>query len=107
MNISPLAQSLFVGAGVMLLAGSRSYYYVDGGHKAVLFSRFGGVKPDIYNEGLHLRIPIVHKPIIYSIRSRPTKIGSPTGTYLFYTFYFYQILLLNNFKTILLMLNFI
>jgi len=80
MNISPLAQSLFVGAGVMLLAGSRSYYYVDGGHKAVLFSRFGGVKPDIYNEGLHLRIPIVHKPIIYSIRSRPTKIGSPTGT---------------------------
>ena len=81
MNLSP--QSLFIGAGAMLFAVTRSSYYsVDGGHKAVIFSRFGGVKPDIYNEGLHLKIPWVHKPIIYSIRSRPTKIGSPTGTFL-------------------------
>lgn len=28
---------------------------VDGGHRGIMFSRIGGVKPDIYAEGLHFR----------------------------------------------------
>ncbi|VDM02970.1 unnamed protein product [Schistocephalus solidus] len=45
-----------------------------------MFSRIGGVKPDIYPEGLHFRIPWFQYPIIYDIRSRPHKITSPTGS---------------------------
>ena len=28
---------------------------VDGGHRAIIFSRLGGVQPGIYAEGLHFR----------------------------------------------------
>ena len=30
-------------------------FLVDGGHRAIIFSRIGGVRPDIYPEGLHFR----------------------------------------------------
>jgi prohibitin 2 len=53
---------------------------VDGGHRAIIFSRLGGVQKDIMTEGLHFRIPWFHYPIIYDIRSRPKKISSPTGS---------------------------
>lgn len=53
---------------------------VDGGHRAIIFSRLGGIQNDIYSEGLHFRIPWFQYPIIYDIRSRPRKISSPTGS---------------------------
>ncbi|KAH8291351.1 hypothetical protein KR054_010952 [Drosophila jambulina] len=53
---------------------------VDGGHRAIIFSRLGGIQNDIYSEGLHVRIPWFQYPIIYDIRSRPRKISSPTGS---------------------------
>jgi len=28
---------------------------VEGGHRAIIFSRIGGVQPDVYREGLHFR----------------------------------------------------
>ena len=28
---------------------------VEGGHRAIIFSRIGGIQPDIYREGLHFR----------------------------------------------------
>ncbi|XP_031781879.1 prohibitin-2 isoform X1 [Nasonia vitripennis] len=59
---------------------SQSMYTVDGGHRAIIFSRLGGVQKDIMTEGLHFRIPWFHYPIIYDIRSRPRKISSPTGS---------------------------
>lgn len=55
-------------------------YTVEGGHRAIIFSRLGGVQPEIYTEGLHFRMPWFHYPIIYDIRSRPRKISSPTGS---------------------------
>ncbi|VUZ54734.1 unnamed protein product [Hymenolepis diminuta] len=72
------------GSGVLGLAGlgllgygvKESFYTVDGGHRAIMFSRIKGVKPDIYPEGLHFR----QYPIIYDIRSKPRKITSPTGS---------------------------
>merc|ERR1739838_36553 len=45
-----------------------------------MFSRLGGVKKEIYDEGLHLRIPWLHYPIIFNIRSKPSRHGSPTGS---------------------------
>nr|CAX75146.1 Prohibitin-2 (B-cell receptor-associated protein BAP37) [Schistosoma japonicum] len=55
-------------------------HIVDGGHRAIMFSRIGGVQDEIYPEGLHFRIPWFQYPIIYDIRSRPRKITSPTGS---------------------------
>lgn len=53
---------------------------VEAGHRAIMFSRLGGIQKDIMTEGLHFRIPWFHYPIIYDIRSRPRKISSPTGS---------------------------
>lgn len=41
---------------------------VEGGQRAVLFSRIGGTQRDVYGEGLHFRIPWFQYPIIYDIR---------------------------------------
>ncbi|KAK0175172.1 hypothetical protein PV327_008945 [Microctonus hyperodae] len=59
---------------------SQSMYTVEAGHRAIIFSRVGGVQKDIMTEGLHFRIPWFQYPIIYDIRSRPRKIASPTGS---------------------------
>jgi len=58
----------------------QSMYTVEGGHRAIIFSRIGGVQKDIFAEGLHFRVPWFQYPIIYDIRSRPRKISSPTGS---------------------------
>jgi len=41
---------------------------VDGGHRAIMFSRLGGIKDGTYSEGLHFRVPWFEYPIIYDIR---------------------------------------
>jgi len=77
-----------LGLGVKLLAAGvagvyglqQSMYTVEGGHRAIVFSRLGGIQDDIMSEGLHFRIPWFQYPIIYDIRSRPRKITSPTGS---------------------------
>jgi len=81
------------GGAVVAIAGlagaayalQNAMYTVDGGHRAIMFSRFGlggkpGIQDDIMIEGLHLRIPWFQYPIIYDIRSRPRKMSSPTGS---------------------------
>jgi len=75
-----------IGVGFIAAAAGAAYgiyqslYTVDGGHRAIIFSRIGGIQPDIYKEGLHFRIPWFQYPIIYDIRTRPRKISSPTGS---------------------------
>ncbi|XP_041378574.1 prohibitin-2-like [Gigantopelta aegis] len=71
---------LLAVAGGLVYGASQAFYTVDGGHRAIIFSRIGGVQEDIYHEGLHFRIPWFQYPIIYDIRSRPRKITSPTGS---------------------------
>ena len=56
------------------------YMLVDGGHRAVIFDRFQGVKPDVIGEGTHFMIPWLHRPIIFDIRTRPRSVPSVTGT---------------------------
>lgn len=79
-------RGLGTGLKVLAVAGaaayglSQSFYTVEGGHRAIIFSRIGGIQPDIYSEGLHFRIPWFHYPVIYDIRARPRKITSPTGS---------------------------
>jgi len=72
--------SLLIGAGLAAFGVKESVYTVDGGHRAIIFSRLGGIQPDVYSEGLHFRVPWFQYPIIYDIRARPRRISSPTGS---------------------------
>jgi len=72
--------TLIAAAGGLAYGLYQSMYTVEGGHRAIIFSRIGGVQNDIYKEGLHFRVPWFHYPIIYDIRARPRKISSPTGS---------------------------
>lgn len=69
-----------VGAGLLGYGINQSMYNVDGGHRAIIFSRIGGIQQGVYSEGLHFRIPWFQYPIIYDIRARPRRIMSPTGS---------------------------
>lgn len=77
---------LGLGLKVLAIGGaavyglSQSMYTVEGGHRAIMFSRIGGIQKDVMAEGLHFRMPWFQYPIIYDIRSRPRKISSPSGS---------------------------
>ncbi|KAJ6559110.1 hypothetical protein DFH09DRAFT_1161935 [Mycena vulgaris] len=66
-----------IAGGVALNA---SLFNVDGGHRAIKYTRLHGVKNDIYNEGTHINIPWFETPIIFDIRAKPRNIASLTGT---------------------------
>ena len=53
---------------------------MDGGHRAVIFDRFKGVRPNVIGEGTHFIVPWVQKPIIFDIRSRPRSVPTITGS---------------------------
>eukprot|EP00731_Ephydatia_muelleri_P015253 Em0008g973a len=53
---------------------------VEGGHRAIIFSRISGVQNNVLPEGIHFRIPWFQYPIIYDVRSRPKLLVSPTGS---------------------------
>ena len=53
---------------------------VDGGHRAVIFDRFSGVKKEVVGEGTHFYVPWVQRPIMYDIRSRPRNVPVITGS---------------------------
>lgn len=58
----------------------KTLFLVDGGHRAVIFDRFQGVKPDVIGEGTHFMIPWLQRPILFDIRTRPRSVPSSTGT---------------------------
>ena len=64
----------------MFFQFSLFLFLVEGGQRAIIFSRLGGIQEDIMTEGLHFRMPWFQYPLIYDIRSRPRKITSPTGS---------------------------
>jgi len=55
-------------------------FTVEGGHRAIMFNRIGGIQKQVFPEGLHFRLPWFQYPVIFDIRSRPRKISSPTGS---------------------------
>ncbi|PIK41689.1 putative prohibitin-2 [Apostichopus japonicus] len=71
---------LLIGAGALAYGVKESLYTVQGGQRAIIFSRIGGLQNTIYREGLHFRIPWFQYPIIYDIRAKPRRISSPTGS---------------------------
>lgn len=68
-----------VMAGVATL-GYNSLFTVQPGQSAVLWNRLKGTKREVYENGMHVRVPFLDYPAIYDIRSKPKMIKSPTGT---------------------------
>lgn len=53
---------------------------MEGGHRAIKYTRVGGVGKEIYSEGTHLRIPWFETPVDYDVRAKPRNVASLTGT---------------------------
>ncbi|KAL6244904.1 Prohibitin-2, subunit of the prohibitin complex (Phb1p-Phb2p) [Rhinocladiella similis] len=69
-----------IGLGIAGVVLSNSIFNVDGGHRAIKYTRISGVSKEIYNEGTHLRIPWFETPIDYDVRAKPRNVASLTGT---------------------------
>lgn len=76
----------FAGLGGLLLLGGVSLFAqnalfnVDGGQRAIVYSRLNGVQPTIYNEGTHFIVPWLQRPVVYDVRAKPRNVASLTGT---------------------------
>ncbi|PIL22344.1 hypothetical protein GSI_15032 [Ganoderma sinense ZZ0214-1] len=79
-------RGFFTGSGLLLalvgggLALNASLFNVDGGHRAIKYTRLHGVKEEVYPEGTHFMVPWFETPIVYDIRAKPRNIASLTGT---------------------------
>lgn len=71
-----------IGIGLAVAGGvvNTALYNVDGGHRAVIFDRFAGVRANVVGEGTHFIIPWVQRPIIFDIRSQPRSVPTITGS---------------------------
>ena len=71
-----------LGVGLALAGGvvQSALFNVDGGHRAVIFDRFQGIKNQVVGEGTHFMIPWVQRPILFDIRARPKNVPSVTGS---------------------------
>jgi prohibitin 2 len=107
---APGPKGVGAGLGGLILLGSAAFlannalFNVDGGHRAIKYTRIGGVKQEIYAEGsctemnqtilvvesisdannrrtgTHIKIPWFETPIDYDVRAKPRNIASLTGT---------------------------
>lgn len=71
---------VLVGAGALVYGATHSLFNVEGGHRAIVFNRLGGIKEKVYPEGTHLMVPWLERPIIYDVRDRPHVIQSTSGS---------------------------
>ncbi|KAL3419211.1 SPFH domain/Band 7 family protein [Phlyctema vagabunda] len=82
----PSPKGLFTGIGGLVLlggavvVGQNALFNVDGGHRAIKYTRVGGVSKEIYSEGTHFKIPWFETPIDYDVRAKPRNVASLTGT---------------------------
>jgi prohibitin 1 len=71
-------------AGVLSIGAftaSQCLYNVDGGERAVMFDSLrGGIRDDVRGEGTHFLIPVIQRPIVIDVRTKPREIPSVTGT---------------------------
>ncbi|KAI8642561.1 prohibitin-2 [Parasitella parasitica] len=59
---------------------NASLFNVDGGYRAIKYTRLFGVQNQVYNEGTHFMIPWFETPVIYDVRAKPRNVASLTGT---------------------------
>jgi len=69
--------------GAIVLSGlflNNFIFVVDGGERALKMDALRGLQPGTYGEGMHFRIPIIHKIIKFEVRSRVNLVAAETGT---------------------------
>ncbi|KAK4498525.1 hypothetical protein PRZ48_011183 [Zasmidium cellare] len=82
----PGPRGALTGIGGLILLGGGVWFFnnalfnVEGGHRAIKYTRIGGVGKDIYSEGTHIRIPWFETPVDYDVRAKPRNVASLTGT---------------------------
>ncbi|EKD20658.1 prohibitin [Drepanopeziza brunnea f. sp. 'multigermtubi' MB_m1] len=82
----PSPKGMGGAAGSLILLGGAAFaaqnalFNVDGGHRAIKYTRIGGVSKQIYGEGTHFKIPWFETPIDYDVRAKPRNVASLTGT---------------------------
>lgn len=60
---------------------SQCIYNVDGGERAVMFDSLrGGIRPEVRGEGTHFLVPVIQRPVVMDVRTKPREIPSVTGT---------------------------
>lgn len=78
------AQGAATGGGLLMalvlggLAVNASIYNVDGGHRAILYSRLGGIQDKIYGEGTHFKVTVLYSTLANRIRSPGSSTRSTT-----------------------------
>eukprot|EP00960_Hanusia_phi_P071856 767647-Hanusia_phi.AAC.5 len=77
--------NVLAAGGIALTVGgyvvvNHCMYNVEGGHRAVIYSRVSGMSGIVKGEGTHFKIPWVQRPYIYNVRSTPRNIKSLTGS---------------------------
>ncbi|GAB4816805.1 hypothetical protein N2152v2_003851 [Parachlorella kessleri] len=77
--VGRLARVVIIG-GAAVYGLTNSLFNVEGGHRAILFNRIGGISEKVYAEGTHLMVPWFMRPIIYDVRARPNVITSTSGS---------------------------
>ena len=70
-----------LGATGLAYGGGNMLFNVEGGHRAVMYHRFGGVQERVRGEGTHILLPWFQRPIIYDVRARPRIIQAMTGSH--------------------------
>jgi len=78
-KIGPLAL-VGLGLGAAWYFGQNAYYVVEGGHRAIVYSRISGIKPTVYGEGFKFKIPWLEREVIYNARAVSRKIRAYTGS---------------------------
>lgn len=68
------------GLGLVGYGVSHSMYTVEGGQRAIIYSRFGGIGGEIYAEGLRFVVPWLQRPILFDVKTRPRLINSTSGS---------------------------
>lgn len=82
----PTPKGALTGIGGLILLGgtvwafNNALFNVEGGHRAIKYTRVGGVKSEIYPEGTHFKIPWFETPVDYDVRAKPRNVASLTGT---------------------------
>ncbi|KAK9845946.1 hypothetical protein WJX81_006637 [Elliptochloris bilobata] len=74
-----LVRTVLIG-GAAVYGITHSLFNVEGGHRAIVFNRFGGLKDKVYEEGTHLMVPWFEWPYIFDVRARPNVIQSTSGS---------------------------
>jgi prohibitin 1 len=71
-----------VGGVFVAFGGVMTFctFVVDGGEKALIFNKIGGLKNKVYGEGLHFKLPFLQDPILFDVRLTPNVLETKTPT---------------------------